>query len=190
MGVTCNRECIDNSFGFVVQVNVTPIKDSLSVGDTLWINSLSSTTMRDIDSSNKILFDHSPNMGYTLRTVKLLGAGATTGAINDFSFVIAEGGPILGDAFIDEEKSFKFSEDSETYKLRFGMVCKTKGIYCLNISNGVNIYSPRHGSCGRATILFRLENVNQHLEYLQELYYLGNQVTHGDIESSCCFKVY
>jgi hypothetical protein len=186
----CNRECIDNTFAFDIELNIKPKNDSINVGDTLWFESVTSTTMTDITSNKEIIFDNATNMGYTLRVSELLGTNNASKAVSDFDFIIKD-----GQAAIDDEsarnlvKSFKFKEENEMYKLRFGMICKKKGIYGLGVSDAVNVFSPRHGSCNRAGIHFRFKTGNSHLYYLQNIYYGGNPVFPIDLENSYCFKV-
>jgi hypothetical protein len=190
MGVTCNRECIDNSFGFVVQVNVTPNKDSLNIGDTLWLESVTPSTMVDLNSNKEIIFDHASNLGGGMRVGELLAANNMADAVNNFDFVISKGDASNVEREPNRSKSFKYLEEKGLYELKIGIVCRKKGIYGLFLSAASNVYSPRYGSCGRATIYLKFKNANKHIQYLQDTYYSGYVIPDAVIESSYCFRVF
>jgi hypothetical protein len=187
----CNRECIDNTFAFGIELNIKPKNDSLHVGDTLWVESYAPVKLMDMVSNTGVLFDHA-NLISTSRFGELMGPGNMVDAVSDFEFIALQGN-ILSSKDIpvpNRTKWFQYTEESEMYKLSFGIICKTPGIYDLTLSDGENAYSPRHGSCGRASILFKFSNDDKHIKYLQDTYYKGYVIPDAVVESSYCFRVF
>jgi hypothetical protein len=191
MNLTCNYECIDNAFLFTTEFKVIPAKDSLHVGDTLWIESSTLTKMIDMPSNSEVLFDGAKELGSTFRVGELLGPNNMKDAVDKFNYIVYKGNLYTdGKVVPNRLKLFTYVEDNGTYKLSFAIICETAGLYALTLSDAINIYSPRHGSCGRATVHFKFNNNDKHIKYLQDTYYKGYVIPDAVVESSYCFRVF
>jgi hypothetical protein len=188
--LTCNYECIENTFLFNIEFKVTPTDDSLHMGDTLWIESIVATKMLDLKSNKEILFDHATNLTSSYR-ISELSFHNLGDAVHNFDFVLIAGSIIPNDnsVFNNRVKSFRYIEENDFYKLKFGMVCRKKGLYGIFNPPIGNVFSPRHGSCNRSAIQFKLNNNDRHIQYLQDTYYSGQIIAPIDTEVSYCFKV-
>ncbi len=69
------------------------------------------------------------------------------------------------------------------------MICKKQGVFSLSLSNAVNVYSAKHGSCDKANMILSFTNTNNHLQYLQNIYYNGEELPEEIKKSSYCFDV-
>jgi hypothetical protein len=191
MATTCENPCEQNPFFFTVEYKITPGTDSVNIGDTLWIESVTPTKMIDLASKNEILFDQSSNFAILYRVSELIFHNLGD-AVDNFDYVVVNGTsePNDNSALDNMLKSFQYIEENDFYKLKFGMICKQKGLYAIfNMPVG-GILSPRHGSCKKAAIQLKINNNDKHIQYLQDTYYSGYVIPDAVIESSYCFRVF
>jgi hypothetical protein len=187
--VSCG-ECVSNTFQFTVDFSVRPVRDSLNVGDTLWLESTTPTGMFDSRTNKTIDFVSATNFGGGITINTLLGPNNLGPAVHNFDFVLVKGDLVPSPNALDVLKGFKYAEEVGEYKLRFGMVCKDKGVYGLTLSAAANVYSPKFGSCNRASIYLKIEDgTSKHLNYLQDTYYLNQTIPDPVKETSYCFVV-
>jgi hypothetical protein len=83
-------------------------------------------------------------------------------------------------------KIISFIEENGRYKANFQMVTLKKGVYCIVIPD---VYQAEK-NCDKASLAIYMNNLDNHLHYLQEIYYGGEPIDSLSERNSYCFKVY
>jgi hypothetical protein len=171
-----------------MQEAFTPERDSIIVGDTIWVNSLHSTTFQDITSNSKVDFSNS-EIGTNVRILKFLDSSKQViGAINDFEIIKNSGNEIGNDSIPAENKGFHYQELNGNYILKLGFIPKQKGIFGISLGNSIGTVQ-RKGGCEKANIEIDNENGNTHLYYYQN-FFPNEPVSQYTISHAYFFKVY
>ena len=173
---TCGKDiigCADSSYSFAVDAKVYPDKDSINIGDTIWVEINTSTNLVDQDSKT-IDFSHANNLATNMGFVKLANVSPIQldDAVNDFTYVVTSGTEIPS-ANSKLLKLFLLKESGGRYLFQLGIIPKVSGTFRFNLGNADGVY--RNGnSCPKAAFNYQLFNTtNQH-------YYLypgGSSVT-------------
>lgn len=66
------------------------------------------------------------------------------------------------------------------------MAVQKVGTYCLSI---IDIYEARK-NCDKISVEIKMENNDNHLHYLKDIYYGGGEIAPLDSTHTYCFKVY
>lgn len=183
----CPGECISTTYSFQATALVSPQKEFLKVGDTLWVESSTSTTFHDASSGNDVDFSHAENVGSGLRISQLVADTNTlVDAVQDFDLTMIHGAVSPPhNLYPNRARDFLYEEKDGKYQFKVQMICRKQGIYNLAISSAANVYRKTSGSCGRADIFITFSNPDKHLHYLQELYYKDQPI--DEISKTNCY---
>lgn len=191
---TCKKEgfgCANNVYSFKASAEASPDKDSIHIGDTIWIRSNISTKLVDQVSGQIIDYRNASNLSQSIQLLKLVGGDfSNPGAIyaaNNFTYS-AFAGTQINDPFSEGQRSFSFMEQNSVYKLSVAIVARDTGTYLLAISDAVNV-SRLTDKCTRANYGFYFENTNQHL-YFNQNNRPGYAISSYEQTHAYCFKVY
>lgn len=187
----CPVECLSPQYRFGATVHISPEAEVLAVGDTVWIDSTTPTTMRDLQTGKDVAFANADNFGTAIRIAELRASSDTLlDAVNRFRYFA-----LMGRAFTDPKLhpnrslGCYYAQVGSEYRLRLGLVCQRAGIYGLFISSAVNVTQQGKTVCDGANIGLSFDNADKHLSYLQNLYYKSQPMEPGAIPSSYCFVV-
>ena len=177
MKFTCKKleiDCTQVKYNFQLPVKAYPNKDSINIGDTLWLEINEPITFKNTDSS-LINYGGAENLGsavgfqlYNPVTKDWIDA------VNKFAFYLIKGTELKVTS-LDIE--YRFSEQNNMYVFKLGVVPKQKGLFRLVFSNSGNTYR-KSDKCTKAnfTINFKETNHNRHL-----VGYVGPDVLGGDL---------
>lgn len=191
---TCKKSglgCANADYSFKASVGAYPDRDSIHIGDTIWIKSNIPGSLVDQISSQTIDYSNANNLSLSVQVLKFTGGsinnpGASYSA-NRFSYF-----PFIGtqinDPFIEGQRTFSFLEQNYFYNLLIAIVPKERGIYLMAISNAVNVYR-KSDKCTKANYEINFENTNQHLFFYQNNR-PGYNINGYEKMHSYCFKVY
>src|SRR4051794_26950868 len=91
-GESCRRGCVEMDYNFTAPVSIFPSRDSLHVGDTLYIECKQSTTLYDSNGARNIDFSGAKNVGTVLGIGELnRSADSIRGAVSDFQWIPING---------------------------------------------------------------------------------------------------
>ena len=184
----CFKNCKEVKYQFKMEESFFPEKDSINIGDTLWINSSHSTRFTDLLSNAQIDFSNS-NLSTNVRILNLPDTSQEViGGIYDFDIIKSNGNEIGNDYIPSENKNFYFEEKNNIYLLSLGVIPKKKGIYCISVSNSIGIIQRKSG-CEKADIEINNANVNRHLYFYQNFFH-GLPPDEYSKTHAYCFKVY
>lgn len=165
-----------------------PEKDSILVGDTLWVKSLHSTTFTDLISNTQVDFSNS-NPGTNIGILNFPDTSQEViGAVYDFDIIKINGNEIGNDNIPSETKGFYFKEKDNNYLLNIGFIAKRKGVYVISLGNSIGIVQ-RKGGCEKASIEIDNNNADNHLYYYENFFH-GQPVSDYTKKHLYCFKVY
>lgn len=182
------KSCVDASYHFTMNENFLPEKDSIRVGDTLWMNSSHSTTFIDLSSNKSVDFSNSL-LGSNIRILQFPEASTNvSGAVNNFIIVKIFGREIGNDNIPAENKGFYFEEINSNYTLKLGFVAKQKGIYVISVGNSLGVVQNNQG-CSKADVEINNNNNNNHLYFYQN-FFPGSTISDYTRTHVYCFKVY
>ncbi len=184
----CSKPCNEPDYSFSITESFSPEKDSINVGDTMWLVSETPVKMQDITTQARIDYSGAANFGSTLQVIDISKTQSTEiGAVDSFTYI-----KVIGDIFTDEKisptkvKQLSFNEINGMYKIKIGIIAQKKGAYILFVGNAANIYRTSSPKCGKASIEILNNNVNQHLFLYEDLY---GSLSDFDKQHAYCFIV-
>lgn len=184
----CGKNCKDAMYAFTMQESFYPEKDSVAVGDTLWVSSSHSTIFKDLTSGSDVDFSNS-QLGSNIRILNFPDTSQTVkGAIFDFDIVKIYGHEIGNDNIPTDNKGFFYDEINSNYILKLGFIAKKKGIYSISLGNSISILEKK-GGCEKASVEITNTNQNNHLYYYQK-FRSGYQISLYEQTHLYCFKTY
>lgn len=184
------RVCPDATYRFVVTATFTPERDSIRMGDTLYLSSSFSTKLLDVNSGREVDYSNATKVGSILFVQEIpQDKLPIKDAAGIFKYVNKKG-IIYSDATVpnvERAKQLTYQQSLNNYELLVGVVAQKKGVFCITIGDGFSVGRPSNG-CDKASFDIRLTNTNQHLSYLAT--YLGTPVSPYSAQRGYCFKVY
>ena len=183
----CGKGCVEAQYNFNMQEVFYPERDSILIGDTLFIEASHSTTFNDT-LTNKLIDFSGSNIGGSLRVLRLPDSSTiAVGGMNDFNILVLKGSAVGNDYIPSENKEFVFGESNNNYDLKIGFVAKQKGLFLMSLGNSLGIIKKR-GGCEKANILITNANINNHL-FFYENWLHSNLISKYEKTHIYCFKV-
>lgn len=185
--VNCGRGCVEAQYNFRMQEVFYPEKDSISLGDTVFMESSHSTSFTD-SLTNKLIDFSGSDIGGSLELLRLPDTSATVvGGMNDFNILILNGTAIGNDYIPEQNKQLLFQESNNNYVLKLGFIAKQKGVYLVALGNSMGIIKKK-GGCEKANILLTNANTDNHL-FFYENWLHSNLISEYEKTHIYCFKV-
>ncbi|MGH2565696.1 MAG: hypothetical protein ACRDE5_14365, partial [Ginsengibacter sp.] len=165
---TCKKGgvgCTESSIYFTVDAKVYPDKDSINVGDTIFVEINIPTTLPD--QFNKMInYSKANNLGTDMGFVKLVNASPIQldDAVPYFTFYLISGKETPSPS-VNLIKEYLFEETGGRYLFKLAIIPKNGGTYSFNLGSAVNVI--REGnSCPKASFNFLLKNTTDQHYYL------------------------
>jgi hypothetical protein len=165
---TCKKGglgCANTVYNFQIEEKVFPDKDSIHVGDSLFLKVNNSSMITDVRSSKTIDYSNTANLGNVITILRFSGK-ETPGAINDFELSILKGSKV---ETVDKESAVEvlFAEENNHYIFLMSAVPKDTGRYVLTISDAGNVYR-KNDKCTKAGFAINFSQTDQHFDLLNE----------------------
>ncbi|MEJ7693186.1 hypothetical protein [Daejeonella sp.] len=187
----CPKSCIEANYSFSVNAQVGPDRDSINVGDTIYITSSFPAKLIDQGTGAEINYTGAKKIGSTLGVGKLItGEVVPVGAVFDFSYISIKGN-VYNERSIaspDAVQQLTYQENNNTYELKVALIAKVKGTYALGIGNGLSVERNNSKNCEKAAFDISISNTSQHVYYYQT-WRPGYTLTASDLKRLYCFKV-
>lgn len=183
LSYSCHKACHERNYIFTTNNLFYPEKDSIQVGDTLWLTCTISKNQR------LVYFSGAENLGGNLIISNIDSFGnSSRGAVEKFTYFNVAGSvysvPNLNPK---NDKQVSYLETDSAYNLNVGIIALKKGIYIFSFSDDPGVYRTGSPSCGVANFLFVNANKNKHLYLFEDLH---GKLGENDNLHSYCFKVY
>jgi len=175
----CNKKfnCAENVYGFDLGIKAYPDKDSINVGDTLWLEVNSPTTLKDFRSGSMVDYSGAENLGSFIAFSKVEGATPKwVDAANKFNYKLIYGQDVTRSHF-ELGHEYTFIERNKQFQFLLAIIPKEKGTFRLGFSNAANVYRQKD-KCTKANFNLNFKNTNQH--YYLSPFYQGGTFAGGD----------
>lgn len=172
-------DCTATKYSFELKAKAYPDKDTISIGDTIWLEISSSTQFRDVMSGQIINYSNTVNLGSGITFSALSSANQfTINSVGKFDFVLKEGIELRRGYNNGLGNEYRFIERNNLYLFLLGIVAKEKGTYAIVFSNASNVYRS-DDKCTKAGFNINFESTNQHYP-LNPSYIPGTNPKGGD----------
>ena len=187
---SCVKPCHESDHDFSIPESFIPEKDSLAVGDTLWVSSVISKQLVDTFTKQPFEFSNPNNLGSTLFVSDIRHfLDDQRGAVKDFNLINRAGRLFtVADAGPDRVLQISFDQQNDQYVLLGGLVARKSGLYIFTFSDANGVYRNDHPKCGLSNFTFTNANVNQHLNLFTD--FTGYPFDEFTRTHSFCVKVY
>ncbi len=175
--------CAGAVYNFEMGIKAFPDKDSIHIGDTIWLIIDEPTTLKDVQTGRMIDYSGAENLGSAIGFHRLSQTNQfTVGAAAHFNLRLINGTEInnVDPTYLHE---YSFEQVNNHYLFKLGVIPKQTGIYRLFFSNAANVYRS-NDKCTKANFTLNFKNTNQH--YYMSPTYQGGNLVGGDYY----FKVY
>lgn len=184
---TCRKhlDCRETVYNFEMGIKAYPDRDSIHVGDTVWLEVDESTMQADVITGGTINFTGASNLGSAIGFKKLSSATNmfTIDAVQKLDFFLVKGKEVTN-TLPSLYKEYFFAEENNRYIFKLGVVPKESGVFILVFSNATGVVR-KSDNCTKASFILNFENTNQH-HYLNPSFPGGTVAPGGDYY----FKVY
>jgi hypothetical protein len=188
----CNPICgnLDPVYNFSVTASVSPSRDSISVGDTLYITSSFPSTLPD-KSGQLINYSRARSIGCSIGFNDAYNIGLNDSSTSKyFSYA-----PLEGEVYSDKNvplywhsRQIRYEESNDSYSLKIAVIPNKPGLYFLAITDAYCLGLNNSKACKQASFAIALTNTDQHLYYYENLFGFGVLSEH-DRAQFYCFKV-
>lgn len=162
---TCKKNglgCVESNVFFNVDAKVFPDKDSINIGDTIYVEVNIPTTLID-QNNNSVDYSKASNLGTSMGFVKLVSDSPIVldNAVPDFNFDLVSGKEISSPN-VKLYKDYFFEESGGRYLFKLAIIPKSGGTFSFNLENATGVMR-KGNSCPKAAFNFLLKNTtNQH----------------------------
>ena len=170
---TCNKTilgCSEESHSFQINAIAYPDKDSIHIGDTLWLEVNAPTTLKDVFSGKMMDYSGAANLGSAIGFGEYSIVGIFKNAANYFDYYLVTGASV-SNPNTAQIREYLFTQANNSYRFKLGVIPREKGIYCIAFSNATNVYR-NSDKCTKAGFEINFENANHH-------YYLNPNFQNG-----------
>ncbi|HEY2721436.1 MAG TPA: hypothetical protein VGI82_06915 [Chitinophagaceae bacterium] len=187
---SCHKLCIPAQYDSTGGVaTISPDLDSVRVGDTLLFNSIILTEVRysqGASDSGTYNLSGAKNVATDIHLTSPTGFNQQVGAVDSFLFLPKKGAIVTNELDPTAAKSISYVEENGNYIFQLGIIAQKKGIYFFDV---IDIYQAMK-KCDKISVTVLLNNADNHLHYLKDIYYGGGAISPIDSTHTYCFKVY
>ncbi len=163
----CKRKygCAETKYSFEIGASVLADRDSIRIGDTVWLKVQEPVRLNDLTSRAVIDYSKAANLGTLVSLYEFLSGTASRGAVLDFSFILKSGSIVNNNKDPASFKEFLFVEKNGFYIFELGLVANKVGRFVLTISDATNVYRTTD-ACTKASFAINFKQTNQHFYFI------------------------
>jgi len=152
----------ESSYTFQLNSRVAPDKDTISKGDTIWLEINAPVVFTDQQSGQQINYSNASNLGTDMGFLKLINRSPTqmADAVDSFDFVLSAGTEI-GSPNPHLIKEYLIKQIGDRYLFKLGIIAKDTGTYGFNLGNPVNVEQDNK-PCPKADFNIIMVQTSQH----------------------------
>lgn len=175
LGLTgCPGPCPETVYNFAVTASFSPDKDSVKLGDTLFLQSSFPSQLRDVQTNKIVDYSNASAIGSNLFVDKLSTNPNSLGsyleaAVTSFNYV-SQRGQIYTDPTVPSSQRVKqliYEQNGSNYELRAALIPLQRGLYSLSVTDGLSNSKRTSKDCSRAAFQMTLLSNKRSLPYLQ-----------------------
>lgn len=175
---TCKKEsigCANTVYYFKIGAKIYPDKEIINLGDTLWIEIISPTSLRDIYTDKIVDYAGAANLGSAIGFGKFTDTNAIADAANSFQYILKTGTSV-SNSFTFKIREYLFAQQGQNYFFKLGLIPHERGVFGFGFSNAANVYRVSD-NCTKALIAIEVENTHQH-------YYLNPNINPANFDTT------
>jgi len=177
---SCVKPCHEPDYHFSVIDSFFPEKDSVTVGDTVWLMCIIPKMEKDLNTQMIINFSNAAFLGVNLVLSDISKFNVQRDAADSFSYVNGQG-RIYSDQY--GGKQLSFAEVDTAYQLKIGLIALKAGLYILTLPDMPGVYRKGSQHCGIGNFQILNTNNNKHLYLFENLW--GPLASYDSIHSYC-----
>jgi hypothetical protein len=184
---TCKKRfgCKETVYNFEMGAKAHPDRDSIHIGDTIWLEVNVPTIFEDITSGKTIDYSGAENLGSAIGFGQLK-KDSVIPAASLFDYFLFKGISV-NNPNTAQIREYLFIEENNNYLFKLAVIPKEAGIFGIGFSNAANVYR-RSDKCTKALFVINFENTKQH-------FYLNPNINSSNTDTtkpnpSYYFKVY
>jgi hypothetical protein len=168
---TKKLDCRGAVYNFELGIKAYPDKDSILVGDTLWLEVNAPTTLTDVQTGRVVDYSGAANLGTAISIAELVSVNITNSeGTASFNYFLSSGKEVVR-ADTSRYREYSFAEETNQYKFRLGVIPQKPGVYKMFISNAANVYR-KNDNCTKANFIINFKETDQHF-YFNEVSFPG-----------------
>lgn len=164
-GFKCNKSvgCAEVVSNFEMGIKAYPDKDSILIGDTIWIEINEPVIFKDLTGTGtgNVDYSNAANLGAAISFAQLISVDSTNDKVaSKFKYLLMSGSSVERQDTI-KYWEYKFSEQNGFYRFKLALIPREKGVYKMFIGNANNVYR-NNNKCTKANFIINFINTNQH----------------------------
>lgn len=165
----CNRrlDCANTKYSFSMGIKAYPDRDSIQIGDTIWLEVNEPTTLKDVLTNNMVNYSGAENLSTTIGIAELISVNNVDVKGNTFFNFFVQSGNEISRPDTNNFREYRFHEVNNNYQIKLGIIPTKAGVYKLFVGSAANVYSS-NDRCTKATFTINFKETNQHL-YFNEI---------------------
>jgi len=171
-------------YTFEMPVTMSPVKDTISIGDTLWFEINTSPMLKDRESNTVIdvkdqMLTWDQNMIIFFREITNASGSIAEqeDAVSKFDFIYEKGN--LVDYTGNLAKGMEFSYENGNYSIKTGIIPKDSGIYFLTFN-----FDNKNTNAHDSEFDVKLVDTEKCNEILHQIYYGVNEQSDGSYDTN------
>ncbi|MEO6638535.1 MAG: hypothetical protein ABIN25_09670 [Ginsengibacter sp.] len=153
--------CADTVYNFEIGVKAYPDIDSITVGDTIWMEVNTSDVLKDVSTNKIIDYSKTENLGSVVSFQQLYNDSFNVKALKKFKQMLVKGQEAVSTMDPDLFKEYLFDDINGLYQFKLGIVPLDTGVFRILFSNAANVYR-KSDRCAKASFTINFEKTNQH----------------------------
>ena len=169
-------DCANTIYSFELAVKAFPNKDTIGIGNTIWLEINEPTLIRDGITGEMIDYSGTSNLGSAVSFLywdKQLNTWVESSS--RFNYLLKKGIELRKTSLVIE---YRFIEENGHYLFKLGVIPKEIGLHVLLFSNSNNTYR-NSDKCTKAGFTINFRNTDQHY-YLSPSYTGQTGLVGGD----------
>ncbi len=159
---TCQKQglgCANTVYSFQIGVKVYPQTTNIHIGDTLWIEMTSPTSLIDTRSNKIVNYSGAANLGTVFGLDEIINKDSFRVAFNSFDYSLVLGKNVPNPA--SDIRQYSYVEQNSKYLFKLGIIPKEKGVFGFGLSDAPNVYR-LSDNCTKAGFQTSIENIYHH----------------------------
>lgn len=159
--------CAENVYSFEATARVINHKDSVNIGDTIWLEVTAPVIQVDKISGQSITYSKAANLGTAIGFAELV-LPIVAEAADKFDYYLVQGLPV-NNPRVSAIREYSFIENGARYEFKLGIIPKQKGIFDFALSNASAVFRTTD-ECTKAFYRISFTETPLHLYYVNQVY--------------------
>jgi hypothetical protein len=157
--IGCGKDCVETTYNFNLPLKAYPNKDTIKVGDSIWVEIDVANSFVDAQSQKIIDYSNAENLGSFITFQKITGSAPDISDAVDSLTIETLKGKLLRKVPLGLE--YNFVEENNRYLFKIVIIARKRGTYRFGFSNSNNTFR-KTDKCTKANFNINFIGTNQH----------------------------